>query len=794
MSFRRTPVRLALIVMLAASLLLAAAPTAFAATGEPTLGLAALQTKLDASPTKSLFGYMKTVLKGSTVETIPVEVLAITVDSPTSSLILFKAYGPKIDVIGGIASGMSGSPIYVEDDGVWKVVGALSYGDYFTSDGTGLATPIESMLRLITDYSPVARKLSSPVTISGRTVDRVIVSANPEKYSAASKAGAFVARPLASFFIGGLRPGSAAYERVASALAKHGISVARTGSAMSASGSSFSTELVPGAAVAALAARGDMWIGGIGTVTYTDGDDVLAYGHPAYWSGVKNLFMSNAWISGVWPNLDVPYKIGYPGAVKGAFVQDRLAGIAGKVGAAVTEVPLTAHVTNTDTGRTADTTVWASSDVLDTDMLNGLAEAAIAVAGYELFDTESIPGSANTTTTVVVSDGTREYTVVMPNLWNDQTDIVDAMTLDAGYAVDSLLSVLADGLETPHIVSVDLEASVTSDLRIARIIDVNALAPLRVGDNAVRVSMLAYGVAATQTIDATVTIPEEYVPLAGTLDAYCYNSSSEDSGDPPPALPKRPRISEIAAELNAEPMFNTLYVEFVPDTGDSAVGSDTSGSSGAAETSATAPWFLMGSASAQVTQITASAEQVLYGDDAFVEGEIVGPSEPGEVRVYRVPADGSAETLIGTGMSEWVDDTLVYSVAVSGITAAAEVRVAVDGGFGYTPAEVFTSISVRARVSLSATPRSMWRGSWAMLTASVRPRFATGTAKFQYYDAHNHKWRTLITKRLTRTSASARATAWWRPTIRGTYKVRVVYSGDRGYGGGVSPSVTIKVR
>ena len=304
MASRRMLSHPVLVVLLAAVLLLAAAPVALAAEGEPTLGLAALQARLDASPSGSVMGYMKTVLRGSTIETIPVEVLALTGDTPGSSLILFTASGPRIDAIGGIASGMSGSPIYVEDDGVWKVIGALSYGDYFTLGGTGLATPIESMLQLITDYSPRAVGLTRPVLTSGRLIDRVIVSAHPEKLSAASAGGAFVARPLGSVFIGGLRPGSGAFERLSTALAKRGVTVTRTGSHLSAGASTFSTDLLPGAAVSALAARGDMWVGGIGTVTYADGDDVLAYGHPAYWTGSTDLYMANAWIAGVWPSVN----------------------------------------------------------------------------------------------------------------------------------------------------------------------------------------------------------------------------------------------------------------------------------------------------------------------------------------------------------------------------------------------------------------------------------------------------------------------------------------------------------
>ena len=82
------------------------------------------------------------------------------VDYSWGTLILFEASDREIDRIGGIAAGMSGSPVYVDDGGVDKLVGALSYGDWFTLDGMGLATPIEYMAAIEADY-PSARSRRS---------------------------------------------------------------------------------------------------------------------------------------------------------------------------------------------------------------------------------------------------------------------------------------------------------------------------------------------------------------------------------------------------------------------------------------------------------------------------------------------------------------------------------------------------------------------------------------------------------------------------------------------------------
>ena len=142
-----------LMVAIALSLLLAS--SALATPSDQTLGLTALQTKLDASGTVD--GYMKTVVKGSTVITIPVTVESITegpyFDYP---VILFQATGTLMTQYGGIVDGMSGSPIYVDDQGTDKVIGAVSFGEEYT-----LARPDRKSTRLNSSHSDRSRMPSS---------------------------------------------------------------------------------------------------------------------------------------------------------------------------------------------------------------------------------------------------------------------------------------------------------------------------------------------------------------------------------------------------------------------------------------------------------------------------------------------------------------------------------------------------------------------------------------------------------------------------------------------------------
>jgi hypothetical protein len=157
-----------------------------------------LQALIDANG-GSVDGYFLTVMQGDVIESIDVQIRAVTggfASGPPelAALILFDSVDPDITSIGGIASGMSGSPLFV-DDSIGpddSLVGAVSYGDWFTLNGTGLATPIDAMSAIeddypmeITGYSP----LVEPVEIDGRLISSVVVAPNPAKLKSASENG-----------------------------------------------------------------------------------------------------------------------------------------------------------------------------------------------------------------------------------------------------------------------------------------------------------------------------------------------------------------------------------------------------------------------------------------------------------------------------------------------------------------------------------------------------------------------------------------------------------------------------
>ena len=781
---------------------------ALAATPEPTMGLTELQAKLDLSPTGTIQGHMKTVLRGSTIVDIDVDVLAIT-GSADQSLILFEANGPEIAKIGGIAAGMSGSPIYVDKSGIDTVIGAVSYGDVFTKGGTGLATPIDSMVALETTYpTSVPIILSSPVVTHSGVKTSVILTENPAAFKAAAKAGALVASPLSSLFVGGIDPRSNMFKSYATHMKTIGRTVVPLGSALSASGD-FQTDFVPGASIAALATRGDLWIGGIGTVTRTNGNSVLAFGHPAFWTGTSYLYLANAWIDGVWPSTYEPYKLGSPGEVRGTVTQDRSAGILGQVGVMTAESPVTARARNTDNGRVANSSVYIPRPIINSsaDDYYGLAPMAAYVAGEKLVDSWSVAGSALTTTTVVVNDGAHSYTLVRANIFDDSYSLDQAVTSDVDEMVSTFQGVNDGGLGHADIVSVDLKSDFTTKHREVSVADVSVAGGLHHGVNLVHVSLLQRGVATTRTVDVPITIPNN-VPLTGTLscsgpndvpsspvglsasDILSWFISSDSYG--PTFDTGATSVKSAVDMLKSEPTNNTLMVNFRPALAEAELANldgraPTFASVGATKLVDCVVSGYVTKAATQ-TKVHVLTRTVVYGRTGEIEGEISDIENDGIVDIYGTFAGNTAERRIGSTRVTSDGSLGHFSAELPGLTSNVKLRFVYRGDDTALASSATARISVSAYVALKASSTRFTYGSTITVTTATFPRSAAGKVVFERYIGAR-RWAVITSRTLTKGVASMKYKA-----PLGTVKIRARYLGGTINTAGTSRIVTIKTR
>ena len=277
-------------------------------------------------------GIGKTVIKGDTIEEFNVEVIGVTGSEAAGHSILVRLYGDLIEKTGGVAQGMSGSPVYVDG----RLVGAVAFGKTFNDPHYCFLTPIHNMLKL----------LDAPVSRSGDWLPK----------STGLLAGGFT--PMGMEYL---------QERL------QGLGLEAT--VGGGTGTENVGKLEAGSAVGASIMQGDLTLGALGTVTWVDDKgNVLAFGHPFMQRGECNFFMNKVWVLGCIPNLQSSYKVGNLGEVIGSFTQDRASGIGGKEGKAPASIPV--FVSVSDVARGQNTAVRVNI-IEDEKLVPAILDAAV---------------------------------------------------------------------------------------------------------------------------------------------------------------------------------------------------------------------------------------------------------------------------------------------------------------------------------------------------------------------------------------------------------------------------------
>ncbi len=259
-------------------------------------------------------GVVMTVLQGTNAVPVETEILGVQENGigPGKHMIIGRLVDEKTRVTGAV-HGMSGSPLYIDG----RLAGALSRRvAIFEKDGHCGFTPIEDMLETeayLEDGARRAKRLS---------VGRLM----REGMLGSGAVSDWLALPLQV---------SGATGRALQALERlwEGAGVILTaGGGGGRDPDKAGGELVPGAAVAAAFLTGDITMGGTGTLTWREGDRILAFGHPMMGLGEVELPMCEAEIITTVPSYQRPFKMANMRRVAGTVLEDRLSAIAGRVG------------------------------------------------------------------------------------------------------------------------------------------------------------------------------------------------------------------------------------------------------------------------------------------------------------------------------------------------------------------------------------------------------------------------------------------------------------------------------
>ncbi|MGM0437606.1 MAG: SpoIVB peptidase S55 domain-containing protein [Bacillota bacterium] len=386
-----------------------------------------------------------TVFQGTKVESFPVDIINIMENQGLNEeLILVRTSGEKMEEIGGIAAGMSGSPVYVDN----KIIGAIAYS---WSNGSGLyalVTPIERMLDLLPEKSSGDEQLTSKDENNNSTIN---ISENLAKVNA----------PL---MVSGMN--GRALDRLKEDMSDFDLRVVPGGEQKPRSQSS--RKIKPGSAIAVQLVKGDINVSSIGTVTYINGNDILAFGHSFTNRGNVNFLLSEAYINATIPNDEQPFKLGSTiDRSLGIINNDRNAGVSGELREYPDIIPVKIQVDD----KTRDKTELIEVQIVRDERLFTSLTTDIALQSIDSVIDRIGEGTA-TVDFSVMGSGLPDFEVSRKNTFYSNSDI-------AGRSLADLYQILQLITTNPYkkvdIMSVNVDVDVSKKENVAFLKEVKIL-------------------------------------------------------------------------------------------------------------------------------------------------------------------------------------------------------------------------------------------------------------------------------------------------------------------------------
>lgn len=356
-----------------------------------------------------MIGEARSVVSGFEIEPFKVEIMGVEKGAlPGGAMILARMEGKYLENH-GIVAGMSGSPVYING----KIIGAVAYGWTFAYRPYAGITPIEDMLTVwnkIDEFKPGPKAKGKLAGYRGTPSGASAAmgwdwQADWEAYQQRNGLGAAAPEPVsfrptspelvkafgtepiemvpltAPIFVSGAS--SRTMTQLQNFFGSRGLSLFPAG----ASGGSNedpekpSPDIEAGSAIGVPIMTGDMTVSSIGTVTYRQGDKLIAFGHPMFFEGPSNAPMAKARIFGTMQSYNRSFKLGESREIVGMIRQDRQFGIGGVFGDAPerVDVKVRVHGDGVSHPREYKFSIWESPDFLP--QLAGIAAIQESFSG-----------------------------------------------------------------------------------------------------------------------------------------------------------------------------------------------------------------------------------------------------------------------------------------------------------------------------------------------------------------------------------------------------------------------------
>ena len=307
----------------------------------------ALETMDTDEITPGMKGYGRTVFSGNQIESFDVEILGVLKNwEARNDMILVKMTGGPLEKT-GIIAGMSGSPVYVDN----KLIGAVSHGWSFAKDAIAGVTPISAMM----DVLKIDSHRRENTYAGNNSTWSTSLKAQDSDVVARLKSHGLIHESVLSKNFNSQQPYTLSLVPIQTPLIVSGFDYRSLNSVsplfnklgkfslQSTSGSSSLSDdlhdFQPGSSVAVEIIRGDLSASAIGTVTYRDDNNILAFGHPIIQIGATDLPMATAQVHTILASLSGSVKMASPGKIIGRITQDRRSAIAGRIGEYTKMIP-----------------------------------------------------------------------------------------------------------------------------------------------------------------------------------------------------------------------------------------------------------------------------------------------------------------------------------------------------------------------------------------------------------------------------------------------------------------------
>ena len=311
--------------LLAAAAVLASLPSspARAADSTPIMPLSEIKP--------GMVGEWRTTVAGSRVDSFPMRVVGIAENfiGPQRPVIICTALDATNKLTGPVA-GMSGSPVFIDG----KLIGAYAYGFLWPKDQALIGvTPIEQMLEVESNYPPTTlpagtNGMAQIQTQSGADPEWLVSPASGADLPSPARLRSVMAPLPTPLFVSGVS--ERVLQKFSSRLSALGLDVMQAPSGRASH--DIDNDPKPGQPLAGVLMSGDFDFAGTGTVTWRQGNRILAFGHPFMQSGPQNMPMASAEILTVVQSVQRSFKLANTGPIIGTIYQDRLTAIAGEIG------------------------------------------------------------------------------------------------------------------------------------------------------------------------------------------------------------------------------------------------------------------------------------------------------------------------------------------------------------------------------------------------------------------------------------------------------------------------------